>query len=171
MKTKRTLFISAPISTSWSTVGKFIEHASGMFSEVVWWERNTPYSQRTFDNAGAVLFILPNNEFEATFSELPIGLKSELANAYAQDKHIYVGYMPSSTGRKPAIYQCKTDGKSIRGISGTAGSLYVEEDAIMYDHEFTFDEDNGFVTTKAREQRATARKEKEILETRLLLLC
>jgi hypothetical protein len=123
------VFISAPISVDWSTVQRFESELKQRGKiKVRYWERWSQYNQNDLDSSDAVVFILPNNKFKATYNELPIGLKSEVARAYALNKRIYIGY-ETSTGSFN-IYNANTDGKYIDGISGTANDIYGELQAL-----------------------------------------
>jgi len=116
------IFISAPISIDWSTVQCFESEIKKRGFGVSYWERWSKYSNTDLDSSAAVVFILPKNQFECGHSELPIGLKTELSRAYAQGKKIYLGYV-TSTGSYN-IYDVNTNGKYIKGISGTANDIY-----------------------------------------------
>jgi hypothetical protein len=115
---KRRVFISAPISLKWETVKDFITVAEKAGADVRYWERGTPYQNGDLDNSDDVVFLLPKNLFKCSQEELPLGLKNELARAYAMGKTLYVGYVPS--GRPATIYAADTNGKWIKGIAGTS---------------------------------------------------
>ena len=122
----KTVFISAPVSLKWSTVCDFdeaISEKSKVPVEIKAWDRKQEYIAENLDKSDAVIFLLPNNDFECTYIEMPTGLRMELARAYALNKPIFVGYKTRSTGDYN-IYSAETDGKSIEGIAGTAGSIY-----------------------------------------------
>ena len=121
MPSNNKVFISAPISTDWSTVTKFFQSVQNAGGEPVYWDRNTRYVQKDFDSCGSVVFILPNNKFARSQYGLPIGLKNELSRAFEMNKDIYVGYITSQGLH--CIYRASTDGKDITGVSGTTYSL------------------------------------------------
>jgi hypothetical protein len=117
------IFISAPISLDWGTVTRFRDllRSEGNF-KVTYWERGTRYSSHDLDHSDAVVFVLPKLKFNSSHSELPIGLKTELASAYAGGKEIFIGYQTSDGSYN--IYKADTDGKWIKGIAGTANSIF-----------------------------------------------
>lgn len=122
------VFISAPISIDWSTVQCFEKEIRRKDLKVAYWERNTQYVDSDLDSSDAVVFLLPKNRFEASYQELPIGLKSELSRAYALGKKIYVGY--TTSGGNYNIYNASTDGKWIKAQIGSANDIYGELQAL-----------------------------------------
>lgn len=117
------VFISAPIAVGWSTVDEFrCVLENGGLVDVRVWDRGTRYDQSDFDSSDAVVFILPKNKFSATQDELPIGLKSELSRAFAMGKEVFIGYVTSEGRHK--IYSADTNGKWIKGNTGSAGSIF-----------------------------------------------
>jgi hypothetical protein len=122
---KKTIFISAPISLKWDTVCDFevaIIEESTVPVEIKAWDRRKKYDLKDLDESHAVIFLLPKNDFRCSHSEMPVGLRSELARAYALNKPIFVGYVNRSGDCN--IYDAETDGKSIEGITGTSGNIY-----------------------------------------------
>jgi hypothetical protein len=122
---KKTIFISAPISLKWDTVCDFdeaISEESIVPVEIKAWDRHTKYDQKDLDESDAVVFLLPKNDFRCAYGDMPIGLRTELARAYAMSKPIFVGYLTRSGEYN--IYDAETNGKSIEGVAGTAGSIY-----------------------------------------------
>lgn len=119
------IYISAPITVDWSTVVRYQQElisGSNRKFKVSVWDRKSKYDQREFDSSDAVVFILPNNNFNASQDDLPIGLKNELSRAYAQDKEIFVAYR--TNGGSYNIYDAETNGKWIKGVSGTASDIF-----------------------------------------------
>lgn len=122
---KKTIFISAPISLKWDTVCDFVEaisEESKVPVEIKVWDRYGKYEAKDLDESDAVVLLLPRNDFRCAYIEMPDGLRSELTRAYALNKPIYVGYLTRSGDYN--IYEARTDGKSIEGVTGTAGSIY-----------------------------------------------
>lgn len=117
------IYISAPIATDWSTVMRFQDKLKQKFTDVKVWDRESRYKQEDFDNAGHVVFILPDNKFKAEYHQLPVGLKAELSRAYATNKKVYVAYK-SKDGY--FIYDTRTNGKNIEGIGGTADRIFTD---------------------------------------------
>ena len=121
----KTIFISAPISLKWDTVlsfGEAISKQSKVLVKVNAWDRKQKYIEEDLDKSDAVVFLLPNNDFRCVHSEMPLGLRVELARAYALNKPIFVGYLTTSGSYN--IYDVETDGKLIKGVTGTAGNIY-----------------------------------------------
>ena len=116
------VYISVPITNDWDTVTSFGRKLKNEGFEVSVWDRKSRYDQREFDKAEAVVFLLPNNKFNAEQRELPSGLINELSRAYASNKKIYVGYVTSSGEYN--IYNSETDGRYIQAMSGTANKIF-----------------------------------------------
>lgn len=118
---KNKVFISAPNSLNWSTIMNFAQTVINKGADVYFWDRESKYGQKEFDSCDTVVFLLPNNKFEAGHKELPIGLRNELQRAYAQSKQILLGYKTSNGSYN--FYDTNTNGQYIQGISGTACAL------------------------------------------------
>jgi hypothetical protein len=116
------IYISVPISTDWDIVRSYSRKLESQGYNVKVWNRSERYNQNEFDESDSVLFILPKNKFKADSNYLPIGLRSELARAYAQNKKIYVGYKTSNDEFN--IYNTETNGMYINAISGTANKIF-----------------------------------------------
>ena len=117
------IYISTPIVTDWSTVMRFHDKLKQKFTDVRVWDRESRYVQKDFDDAGHVVFILPNNKFKADFYELPVGVKKELHDAITQNKKIYIAYK-SLDGE--FIYNAKSNGRNIEGITGTWDNIFTD---------------------------------------------
>jgi hypothetical protein len=118
------IYISAPIVTDWSTVMRFHDILKQKYTDVKVWDRGSRYFQKDFDDAGHVVFVLPNNKFKASFHELPVGVKKELHDAVTQNKKIYIAYTTKDFGN--FIYDAKSDGRNIEGIGGTANKIFLK---------------------------------------------
>ena len=118
------IYISTPIVTDWSTVMRFHDKLKQKFTDVKVWDRESRYVQKDFDDAGHVVFILPNNKFKADFYELPVGVKKELHDAITQNKKIYIAYKTKDFGN--FIYDAKTNGRNIEGIGGTGDKIFTD---------------------------------------------
>lgn len=124
------VYISCPISVSQGVLDKF-SFTLGEIPDVLprFWVRGSKYEQSLFDNSDAYLFILPNNRFECMSGELPIGLKSELKEAYDSGKKIYIGYIAKDGTYN--TYSASTNGRDIKGIPGTTHDLYTWATSLM----------------------------------------
>jgi hypothetical protein len=119
-----------------------------------YWKRGGEYSQTYFDQSDAFVFILPDNKFKASNHELPIGLKRELARAFALGKKIFIGYQTRSG--EYTFYLAKTNGQDIEGVPGTTNEIYklsnypdVSTTNKKYDDpSFIFEEDDCYNTSK-----------------------
>ncbi len=119
---KKQVFISAPMSLDWDTVMKFKLKLLDSGAVVKHWDRHSKYSQCDLDESDAVLFLLPRNQFRCDVHDMPTGLKVEFANAYAQGKSLFIGYI-TATGSYN-IYDTKFYDGKFEGISGTANDIY-----------------------------------------------
>ena len=121
MATKH-IYISCPIAVKQSIFDEYIDLINEHDNFVArYWERGTGYSEKYFDGSDAFVFVLPDNKFKAANHELPIGLKRELARAYALGKKIFVGYQTKSG--EYAIYSAITNGQYIEGVPGTTHEI------------------------------------------------
>lgn len=159
MATKH-IYISCPIAVKQSIFDEYIDLINEHDNFVArYWERGTGYSEKYFDGSDAFVFVLPDNKFKAANHELPIGLKRELARAYALGKKIFVGYQTKSG--EYAIYSAITNGQYIEGVPGTTHEIYnlvdnvvttkydpttfeettyLNGEKVMTDTKYTFDE-------------------------------
>jgi len=97
---KPRIAISAPMSVPMehlSEVGKLLNDKYNIPNGIVsYWDRNSAYDQRAFDQSEAVIVILPNFSFDSTKIKrewyVPIGVHRELQIAEKQAKKIFLAY-------------------------------------------------------------------------------
>jgi hypothetical protein len=117
------IYISCPIAVHQYTFDEYIDLINDHKGFTArYWERGGEYSQTYFDSSDAFVFVLPDNKFKASNHELPIGLKRELARAFALGKKIFIGYQTRSG--EYAFYLAKTNGRDIEGVPGTTNEIY-----------------------------------------------
>ena len=162
------IYISTPIVTDWSTVMRFHDKLTQKFTDVKVWDRESRYVQKDFDDAGHVVFILPNNKFKADFYDLPVGVKKELHDAITQNKKIYIAYK-SLDGE--FIYNAKSNGRNIEGISGTWDSIFTDSLISNLCAEITLPNSQAECSLPiAKRVHATTIPNTDYLDERLLLM-
>lgn len=123
------VYISAPITMEWSTVLSYKLKLDALGFDVKLWDRNfSNYRKQDFDSADTVVILLPNNKFNGSQRDLPIGVCKEISEAYAQSKSIFIGYTPNSG--VPEFYRAGVQLGSrgyftIRGEGGSTTAIKV----------------------------------------------
>lgn len=123
------VFISAPIAMEWSTVLSYKSKLDALGFDVKLWDRNfRNYRKEDFDSADTVVILLPNNKFNGSQRDLPIGVCKEISDAYAQSKSIFIGYTPNSG--VPEFYRAGVELGTrgyftIRGEGGSTNAIRI----------------------------------------------
>lgn len=132
---KPRIAISAPMTVPMehlSEVGKLLNDKYNIPHGIVsYWDRNSAYDQRAFDQSEAVIVILPNFSFDSTKIRrawtIPIGVHRELQIAEKQAKKIFLAY--KTTEGVLQFYAANTfvglgdqhTDTVIKGMAGTSG--------------------------------------------------
>jgi hypothetical protein len=123
------VYISAPIAMEWSTVLSYKSKLDALGFDVKLWDRNfRNYRKEDFDSADTVVILLPNNKFNGSQRDLPIGVCKEISDAYAQSKSIFIGYTPNSG--VPEFYRAGVELGTrgyftIRGEGGSTNAIRI----------------------------------------------
>jgi hypothetical protein len=89
-------YISCPISVPINNLNQVISVAIKEYKYVNWWIRNGPYDKDVLLQADVVIIVLPNNCFQYSVENLPIGVEKEYETAKFYNKHIILSYFRSS---------------------------------------------------------------------------
>jgi len=117
------VYISAPISLSWSTVSRTKEILESHFGNVSVWDRDfNNYRPGDFGNANIVVFCLPGLKFSYEVSGLPVGVRKEVKEAISYGKQMYIAYVTSDGFQR--IYKARLNGSKIEGIAGTSDDIF-----------------------------------------------
>jgi hypothetical protein len=128
-------YISAPISTDWSTVIEVEEAISsrdpGSFIEK--WDRNSGYDTALLAECDIMVLMLPGSGHRCWTSDIPSGCKAEITTAKRKGKRIIIAVTDSDFG---------TDFFDINFEEVEDSACYDTSDPFEFDH--LFEDDNWF---------------------------
>lgn len=89
------------------------------------WDRKEPrkYDNGWLDTADAVVFVLPNNAWQMSYMDMPIGLVSELNRCRYQGKKMFLAYETSSSPKQIRFYEIAD--RPDKGIKGRVATSHV----------------------------------------------
>jgi len=134
---KPRIALSAPMSIPLEHLGEVEQLINQKYaipcSHISYWNRTSAYNDNEFNNADAVVIILPNFSFDSTKIKrewyVPIGVHRELQESEKQSKKVYIAYKTAdgTLNLYQASYSCGNGGQfhntKIKGIAGTSNEF------------------------------------------------
>lgn len=123
---KPRIYISCPISIPQSDLDKVATLLRQNSIEPDYWIRNCGYYDKDLinDTYDGVVFMLPNNRFNYSTHDLPVGVKKELSIAHSAGKKIYLAYKNAIGNYN--IYKTEQDFYTFRGVQHTSSEAMRE---------------------------------------------
>lgn len=134
---KPRIALSAPMSIPLEHLGEVEQLINQKYaipcSHISYWDRTSAYNDNEFNNADAVVIILPNFSFDSTKIKrewyVPIGVHRELQEAEKQSKKVFIAYKTAdgTLNLYQASYSCGNGGQfhntKIKGVAGTSNEF------------------------------------------------